>query len=1270
MALTLPDLLWVATATGLVLIMQAGFLCLETGLTRSKNSINVAMKNVVDFVVSLLAFWAVGYGVMFGASHAGWIGTTGYFLDAETAGDSLFFLFQAMFCATAVTIVSGAVAERMTFSGYIVVSLLVAGVIYPTFGHLVWNGLDGPALRGLLGAAGYVDWAGSSAVHQLGGWVALALLLVVGPRLGRFDPATGRPRPVAMSNLPLAALGVLLLCFGWIGFNGGTTLHLDHRIGRIIANTCLAAASGGVAAMLLGWALARRAEVTALLNGLLAGLVAITANCHAVSFGSALVIGAIAGVIGICMERGLLLLRIDDAVGAVPVHLGAGIWGILAVALFGKPELLGTGLDTRQQLLVQAEGLLVCFVVAFVVPYLVFRLLARVMRLRVLPEHEEIGLNVSEHGAKTEMHDLYEVLQEQARTGDLSLRVPVDPFTDAGQIAARYNHVMDRLEEAVAKTEAIVRTANDAIVIFSASGRVLFHNALAERMFGRSAEIFPFLGAADLAEGLDEEAAGEHTLFETSGRHADGHRFPVEVTSAGANTQFGRLRILTFRDIAERKHAEAELRESEARFKTVFNEAAFGMLMLAENGVVLDANATFLRMLAHGGTAGGGAIRRRPVVGTIVDVVHADDLGAARRAVAEVAAGRAVKGSVEARLICADGHIIWVRLSLTHARLAGHPAPVALAVAEDITAARRDARALSLAASVFANTREAIAIFDAHGAIETVNAAFRQVLGYSEREARGLSLSHLGSARYTREEYEAILAAVRSGGSWQGELLIRCKDEALLPMWVSISAVRDPAGDVTHRVALFTDLSERKQQEEAIWRHANFDAVTGLPNRRLFLDRLAQAIEQARRTGRQVGLLFLDLDRFKAVNDTLGHKAGDELLVQVAGAVRACVRSSDTVARLGGDEFTVLLTNLGDAATLDLVARKIVAAVAQPVVLDGGEVQVSTSVGAALFPGHAEDADDLLRKADAALYQAKAQGRNVHQLFTEELNRRTRQRLDFETRFARALAQGELFMVYQPQVDLHSRAVYGLEALVRWRSPEHGLVGPDVFVGLAEELGLAIKLGNHVIGLVCADLVRLRARGQGHLRVSINVSVKQLAEGAGLEETLAAACREHGVDPAMLTVELTENSLLASEAAAVPLLERLNARGIAVALDDFGKGYSSLSRLKRLPVQEIKIDREFVEALPDDEDDRVLVAAMVAMARSMEIDVVAEGVETEPQAECLASLGCAKAQGYLLGRPMPLDDVVAFLSTAPSAPLPAPGGRRTALPVPAQPGED
>lgn len=1233
MGLSLQDLLWLVTATSLVLTMQAGFLCLETGLTRSKNSINVAMKNVVDFVISLVVFWAVGFGLLFGGSAAGWIGESDFVLDAGASQDrAIFFLFQAMFCATTVTIVSGAVAERMTFSGYIVVSIIVAGLVYPLFGHWAWNGLDTGNLKGWLGASGYVDWAGSSVVHQAGGWVALALLLLIGPRLGRFDEKTGEPRPVAMSNLPLAALGVLLLCFGWIGFNGGSTLKLEPRIGMIIANTCLAAASGGLAGLVFAWMRVGKADVGALLNGILGGLVAITANCHAVSFASALAIGAVGGVLTFGVDRLLLRLGIDDAVGAVPVHLGAGIWGILAVALFGKPELLGTGLGFTDQLIVQVKGLVACFAVAFLMPLVLFQFLARILPLRVPPDAETVGLNVAEHGARTEVHDLYEGLQEQARTGDMSLRIRVDPFTEAGQIALRYNHVMDRLEEAVAKTEAIVRVASDAILIFSAEGMLLFHNEAATRMFGYAAEDLALRRLSDLLSGGGP--VDDADIVETRALRADGGTVPVEVTAGTATIHLGRLRIFTLRNITERKRAERQLRESEARFKAVFNEAALGMVMIGGDGTLIGRNATFAAMLDRAGEEAGDRFDF---------FVHADDRGTIQVAIADVVRGATARQTVEARLLCGDGRVIWARLSLTGAVVAGHAKPVALAVVEDITEARRSADALRLAASVFENTAEAIAIFDAHGAIDTVNGAFTRILGYSGREARGLSLPFLGSARYGKEHFATIFAALKRDGAWSGEIMMRCKDGSLVPMWTSLSDVRGGDGVTRNRVAVFNDLTERKQQEEAVWRHANFDAVTGLPNRRLFLDRLGQAIEQARRTRTVVGLMFLDLDRFKAINDSLGHKAGDDLLALVARRLSGAVRASDTVARLGGDEFTVIVTNVGEAQALDAVARKMVAAVAQPMTLDGAEVGVSTSVGIAVFPGDAESADDLLRKADAALYHAKALGRNNHQFFTDDLNRRMEQRIQFERNFVRGLNGGEVFMVYQPQVDLLTRDIGGLEALVRWNAPERGVIPPDEFIPLAEETGLAPMLGAFVVRRVCADIRHLLDRGLPVPRVSINVSARELGPDVALEHTILSACREERVEPAQIAVEVTENSLMASEEHASKLLVRLNEAGVMVSLDDFGKGYSSLARLKKLPVQSIKIDREFVRNLPGDDDDEALVTAMIAMARGMEVEVIAEGVETEEQAACLVRLGCGKAQGYLFGRPMPLDEVVVLL---------------------------
>ena len=454
---TLIDIFWVLICAGLVFLMQAGFTCLESGLTRSKNSINVAIKNLTDFGISTILFWAFGFALMFGTSAIGWIGSEGFFLSLdEGSWSNTFFLFEIMFCATAVTIVSGATAERLRFKSYIIVSIILAGLIYPIFGHWVWNGIQVGTSSGWLGMMGFVDFAGSTVVHSVGGWVALAALLVIGPRKGRFPPV-GAHMKIHGSNLPLSVLGVLLLWIGWFGFNGGSTLALNEQVAGIITNTFLAGASGTMVTLTVGWIIKKQADAELVIFGSLAGLVAITASAHAVSTVNALAIGAIGGIVMLGVNYLLEYLHIDDAVGAVPVHLGAGIWGTLAVAIFGKADLLNTGLNRGEQLLIQAIGIGVCFLWTFVTCYPLFLLINRFFPLRVTKEDERIGLNVSEHGATTELLDMFRTMDSQARTRDLSLRVPVEPFTEVGQIAEHYNWVMDALQKEAARTESSLK---------------------------------------------------------------------------------------------------------------------------------------------------------------------------------------------------------------------------------------------------------------------------------------------------------------------------------------------------------------------------------------------------------------------------------------------------------------------------------------------------------------------------------------------------------------------------------------------------------------------------------------------------------------------------------------------------------------------------------------------------------------------------------------------------------------------------------------------
>jgi Amt family ammonium transporter len=576
------DILWIVLSAGLVFVMQAGFLCLETGLTRSKNNINVAIKNLADFALSTVLFWAFGYALMFGASEAGLLGSTDFFPDYGEGQTRLFafLLFQIMFCGTAVTIISGAIAERIRFSSYLIVAALVSGLIYPIFGHWAWNGVNLGEATGWLGDLGFRDFAGSSVVHSVGGWSSLALLLILGSRIGRFEN-DGTVRQIPGSNIPMASLGIMLLWFGWFGFNGGSTLRVAAQEGdvaaqsadlivRVLMNTVMAGAFGTMAAMFVGWFRDGQAKVDHVMNGALAGLVAITANANVVSLSSSVFIGIGGGLVMLLVTWLLERMRLDDAVGAVPVHLGAGIWGTLCVGIFGQSDLLGTGIGRGEQIMVQALGIVVCGVWTFGITYSICWLINRVHPLRVSSADEYIGLNVSEHGAATALLELFEVMKQQQETGDLSLRVPVEPFTEVGQIGQRYNMVMNALESAVRRTETIVRSAMDGIITFSNDTlSIQTLNPAAEAILGVSHEQFSGHSMAALFQTSYGEGSRRSKdirsvlttegLSEMVAKRSDGSTLPIEMAIAISSTSDGEFNTGIFRDLSERKAYEQDI---------------------------------------------------------------------------------------------------------------------------------------------------------------------------------------------------------------------------------------------------------------------------------------------------------------------------------------------------------------------------------------------------------------------------------------------------------------------------------------------------------------------------------------------------------------------------------------------------------------------------------------------------------------------------------------------------------------------------------------
>ncbi len=447
------DTLWVINCAILVFIMQAGFMCMESGLSRHKNSINVALKNAADFGVSVVMFWLFGFGLMFGTSYKGIIGTDLFFFKTNISEYQTYFVFQAMFVATAATIISGAVAERMKFAGYLIVTIIATAIIYPIIGHWAWSSsylsklyadVTTNGSSGWLTEMGFVDFAGSTIVHSVGGWIALAGVLILGPRIGKYSSAN--KGKFTGSSFPLAILGTLILWFGWFGFNGGSNGAMDETVPLILINTFLAAAFGLLTGLFISYITKKKPDPMYVVLGPLAGLVAITASCNSVDSVSAIIIGIIGCIIAIIISEFLEKFEIDDVVGAIPVHLAAGIWGTMAVAIFSDLEILGTGLTRIEQFKVQGIGIIAVGIFSFTISFIVLKILNNFYPLRVSPVHEELGLNIAEHGAVSAEHDLISVLDKQSSSGDLKIRGPQDPFTAGGVIGLYYNKMMDKLE--------------------------------------------------------------------------------------------------------------------------------------------------------------------------------------------------------------------------------------------------------------------------------------------------------------------------------------------------------------------------------------------------------------------------------------------------------------------------------------------------------------------------------------------------------------------------------------------------------------------------------------------------------------------------------------------------------------------------------------------------------------------------------------------------------------------------------------------------------
>jgi diguanylate cyclase (GGDEF)-like protein/PAS domain S-box-containing protein len=787
------------------------------------------------------------------------------------------------------------------------------------------------------------------------------------------------------------------------------------------------------------------------------------------------------------------------------------------------------------------------------------------------------------------------------------------------------------------------------IAIDPYTDRILQANHVALEMTGYSAAEIVSMTAAALTHPEDKSASREcyeqlcagqasQVYFENRYMRKHGSIFHGYSSISALKDDKGRITrfIGSIIDITERKKIEASLQESETRFRAVIEQSPLG-ISLSKDGITVDGNAVFVKMFGYEDIA---EVLGTPVTNRIAPECRADIEERIKRRIR----GEVGQSTYETIGLSKDGSRFPLLVSASRIMLSEGPLSCAFLI--DISDRKKFEAELRIAATAF-EAQESLLITDADGVILRVNRAFTDNTGYAADEVVGQTPRILKSGRHDSAFYRAMWETLNRTGAWQGEIWDRRKNGEIYPKWLSISAVKGNDGAVTHYVGSHIDITERKAAEEKIQHLAFSDHLTNLPNRLLLLDRLKQALAANARSGRQGALLFIDLDNFKNLNDTLGHDIGDLLLQQVARLLLSCIREGDTVARLGGDEFVVMLLDLSEqpieaAAQTKAVGEKILAALCQPYQLGKHACRSTCSLGVTLFGGAQLTIEELMKQADIAMYQAKKSGRNTLRFFDRKMQESISVRVSLENELHNAIEQQQFQLHYQSQVDTSHRP-FGAEALLRWNHPERGMVSPTDFISLAEETGLILPIGKWVLETACSQLREWQnAALTCEMTLSVNVSAKQFRE-TDFAAQVQAAIERHAINPARLKLELTESLLQENIAETIETMNTLNKIGVQFSLDDFGTGYSSLQYLKQLPLDQIKIDQSFVRDIATDSNDKTIIRTIIAMAQSMDMAVIAEGVETEEQKQFLLNNGCTNYQGYLFSRPVPIEQFEASL---------------------------
>lgn len=688
------------------------------------------------------------------------------------------------------------------------------------------------------------------------------------------------------------------------------------------------------------------------------------------------------------------------------------------------------------------------------------------------------------------------------------------------------------------------------------------------------------------------------------------------------------------RDITERRRTEKTLRASEANYRAIFDAANDAIFVHdLETGRVIDVNKKMCEMFGYSEEEAKNLPARLTSAG---EGLFTEDN--ALRLLKQAVEGQ--PQLIEWRAKHRDGHLFWVEVNLRRATIGGQDR--VLAIVRDITGRKVAEASLRIQTSAINAASDQIVITDAEGKIVFVNPAFERETGYRFDEAVGQSSRILSSGKHDPAFYTEMWNKILAGGTWHGEIINRHRDGTLCTEDVTITPIRNEKGDIEHFVAIKRNVTEKKRYQEQLDHLAHHDALTSLPNRLLFSDRLTSSLSKARRAKKMLAVMFLDLDRFKLINDSLGHSMGDLLLKRVAERLTWSIREADTIARMGGDEFTVIVDDIAtsdDAATL---AQRILEALSQPFQFDNGELFVTASIGISIFPADGTDAETLVRNADIAMYRAKDQGCNTFCLFTDSLNTAALEQMTLESNLRKALEREELVVYYQPRVDIKTGRIMAAEALVRWQHPQLGLIFPGQFIPLAEETGLIVPMGEWVLDTACRQTRAWSDAGLPEIDVAVNVSAYQF-QREDLRPTVRKVLSETGLEPHRLDLELTESTLVHNSDVAANILAKMKGMGLKLSIDDFGTGYSSLSYLKKFPVDAVKIDQSFIRNVTADSDDAAIASAIVGMAHKLNLKVIAEGVETLEQLEFLRSINCDEMQGYFVSKPVPGEEFAELL---------------------------